>query len=216
MTSAGRSAAAGARSTRVPTWALTGTAANFSVNGSAGQITSAAAATREARVSVGDTTDVAVVGHADPRQAAHGLERVRLRPGSSQRQQRLSRIDPGRHQRPGLRPAQAGGQQRRSQRGQRGRRDRPDRHGRRRPSGSGSRRSAPTCAFGCGRPPIPNRAAWTRDRLGQHGGTPGRREPSGSGPTSAAPSRTARWPGHSTTSGCASPDRAPHPGQGSG
>jgi CSLREA domain-containing protein len=43
-------------------WALTGTAADFSVNGSAAQITAAAAATREARVSVASAADVDVTG----------------------------------------------------------------------------------------------------------------------------------------------------------
>ena len=44
------------------TWALTGTATDFSVNGSAAQITAAAASTHEARVSVSSTPDVEITG----------------------------------------------------------------------------------------------------------------------------------------------------------
>ena len=44
------------------TWALTGTAADFSVDGSAGEISAAAASTHEARVSIGSTPDVEITG----------------------------------------------------------------------------------------------------------------------------------------------------------
>jgi CSLREA domain-containing protein len=43
-------------------WALTGTAANFSVDGTAGRISTAAGTSREARLAVPSTADVAIVG----------------------------------------------------------------------------------------------------------------------------------------------------------
>ena len=65
------------------------------------------------------------------------------------------------YQRPGLRPAQEGGQQRRVQRRQRGRRVGSHHHGGHAHQRSGSRPLAPTCASGCGLPRAPSRRAWT-------------------------------------------------------
>ena len=72
------------------TWALTGTAADFSVDGSAARITAAAAASREARVSVALHGGRGCHGHRHVRQGARRHERVRLRPGTCQRHQRVS------------------------------------------------------------------------------------------------------------------------------